>query len=90
MAIIDAQWQPKEQHCWNGVQYDFSIYDRGNGVFQAAWVCSSCGREGVLAPVGESIDEVLRLARIGARIHHQLLHDDILTPKDLLLPASVK
>jgi hypothetical protein len=74
MALIDATWQRREQYCWDGVRYDVSIFDFGDGFYQAAWICSSCGEEGVLAPLGMSVEEVLSLSQIGARVHHRLVH----------------
>jgi hypothetical protein len=74
MTLIDAKWQHGEQFHWYGVQFDISIQNLRNGTFQSAWVCSVCGEEGVLAPVGRTVADVIRLSQISARVHHQLVH----------------
>ena len=74
MALINAEWKQRKQFDLDGVQYEVSICDYGNGWFQAAWMCKCCCEEGVLAPIGMTVDEVLLLARIGARVHHRLIH----------------
>jgi len=74
MTLINAKWQHRKQFDWDGVQYDVLTCEISNGVFQAAWVCLDCCEEGALAPSGKTVDEVLRLSRIGARVHHLLIH----------------
>jgi hypothetical protein len=74
MALINTEWQHRHQFLADGVQYDFSTRDCGDGLFQAAWVCTRCREEGALAPVSTTVTGALLLSRIGARIHHRLVH----------------
>jgi hypothetical protein len=74
VALIDAAWQRRQQLHADGVQYDFSTRDCGDGLFQAAWVCASCHQEGALAPVSTTLKGALLLSRIGAHVHHRLIH----------------
>jgi hypothetical protein len=74
MSATQAGWQRTQQFNWGGVRYEILVIEQSAGLFQASWSCGRCGENGALEPIATTLDEVVTLARIGIRVHHQILH----------------
>ena len=74
MALVVARWQQPQHADRDGVKYDISVSEDGNGFYKAAWSCLECCEEGLLTPVGNTPEEAMHLARICVGVHHELIH----------------
>jgi hypothetical protein len=58
-----------------GVSYEIWTYEFGS-LYRAEWLCQECREAGAWAPISATPDQAVKLAQIGLRIHHSLVHGE--------------
>ncbi len=77
MAIKNSDWHRTKQIEVDGIGYDISVRQFGDGYYRAAWRCCDCSEDGAWAPVSASPEQSIALAKIALHVHHSLIHGPV-------------